>query len=584
MLIALALLLPASPQVSTVPIAPSGTTSFTAFGFAVDISGDTAVVGADYGSLAQSNDGSVRFYERDPVTDAWDLTQHVLGDPQDRLGFSVAIDGDVAVLGHQSARERPVRVMERSAGGWIETARLDYSGNPGVTGPTGFGYEVDVSQGVIAVGARGARDGGGGVTGAVYLFEKQQGQWVQSQRLLPPQNPTTGQFPLNNGFGRRVAVDGNSLAVGAWMAPSGGSAQAGRVHVYASSGGAFSLQRTIPSPGMPGSFRFGGYGFDLQGDTLAVAAIGTHVGNTDSSGMVHLYDRASGAWNEVAQLVDPSPSLHGYFGEGLSLDGDRIVIGRSSYFRRTQAQRRLSLVSFTRAASSGAWDVERELFDPLEAGDTCFGVRVALDGSRVLAGAPCAVVDGNPVGAVYVLDVEQDTEPFATVACGGGPCRCAPFEPWLGCGNSTRGFAELSAFGTASLGRDDLTLSVRDAVPNVVARVALGPGFAEPRPLGDGMVCIQTPGQLAPRMTGADGTLAIPGGIVQRAADQLGAAGVILPGETWFFQVIYDEPRRLFPCNTHDQFTFLPNLQKGLPHLLERGFNLTNGLSVTWRP
>ncbi len=584
MLYSLAALIPLALQATHVPLAPAGMNSYSAFGYGLDVCGDTAVAGAYLGSGSPVHDGFVQFYERDPASGSWTPDLLLTGESYERLGFDVAIDGDVAVLGHQSPQERPVRVMERIGGSWIQTATLAYPGAPGSNGSTGFGSEVDVSGGIIAVGAPEARDGGGGVTGAVYLFEKQQGQWVQRQKLLPPPNPSSGQFPLNTGFGRRVDIDGDTVAVNAWFAPVNGSGSAGRVHVYALAGNSFLIQRSILSPLLPGSFRFGGYGFGLSGDTLAVGSIGTTVDGVNSAGMVHVYERTSGSWTETTRLVDPAPSTRGYFGEGVAVDGNRIVVGRSPYFRRTQAQERLGLVSFSRAAAGGSWDLVEEIFDPLEAGNTCFGYRVSLDGDRMISSAPCAVVAGAPVGALYVTDLSQDTAPLATVACGGGPCSCAPREPWLGCGNSTREFAELSAFGSASIARDDLSFAVRDIVPNVLARLALGPALAPQRPVGDGMLCIGDPRQLMPRMTEPNGTLIIPGGVVSRAASQLGSTGMIFPGETWFFQVIYHEPRTLFPCRLHDQTTFTPNVQNGRPFLVDRGFNLTGGLAVTWRP
>jgi hypothetical protein len=111
------------------------------FGSAVDLSGDTAVVGAVAGSSGSiQNAGVAIVFERDvPTTDAWGqvtrLSAGSLAGLGDEFGASVAINGDRIVVGARSFEDGSdptnagrVFVFERDFGGvpdsWGEAAQI----------------------------------------------------------------------------------------------------------------------------------------------------------------------------------------------------------------------------------------------------------------------------------------------------------------------------------------------------------------------------------------------------------------------------------------------------------------------------
>jgi hypothetical protein len=68
----------------------------------VAISGDYAIVGAQFEDGGGTDAGAAYVFHRDPLTGAWDAgTKLVAPDAQafDEFGFSVAISGDYAVVG-----------------------------------------------------------------------------------------------------------------------------------------------------------------------------------------------------------------------------------------------------------------------------------------------------------------------------------------------------------------------------------------------------------------------------------------------------------------------------------------------------
>jgi hypothetical protein len=116
-----------------------------AFGAAVAVHGDTAVVGAHYDDPLGDSSGSAYVFQR--TAGKWSEQKKLLasdGTATDYFGGSVAVDTDTVVVGAHLAG---VYVFERSAGAWPEQQKLS------VPGVTLFGGSVGVSEDTIVVGA-----------------------------------------------------------------------------------------------------------------------------------------------------------------------------------------------------------------------------------------------------------------------------------------------------------------------------------------------------------------------------------------------------------------------------------------------
>ncbi len=166
----------------------------------------------------------------------------------------------------------------------------------------------------------------------------------------------------------------------------------------------------------------------------------------------------------------------------------------------------------------------------------------------------------------YMTTQNGDADVFTNVIkkgpaqsyCFGLGCPCGNDDPQAGCGNlgvdgdfSTG--ATLAATGTASVGADDLVLTVSGAKPFAPAIVYTS--MSRKRTVfGDGLRCVQAPVKRYPvQMPVAGGQIVFgPGAIV-------GPAGV-QPGDTFHFQGWYRDNGG--PCGAN--------------------FNLTNALSVDW--
>jgi hypothetical protein len=83
------------------------------------------------------------------------------------------------------------------------------------------GDAVVISGNSLAVGARGKSS----AQGAVYLFTRSGGVWLQQQKLML--SGTTG-----DNFGRAVALDLTTLVIGAWLDDVGANTNQGSAWVY----------------------------------------------------------------------------------------------------------------------------------------------------------------------------------------------------------------------------------------------------------------------------------------------------------------------------------------------------------------
>ena len=154
------------------------------------------------------------------------------------LGGSVSISSDGSIVvagarrdGQSGPNSGAVYVFVRPAGGWRdghETAILTASdAAPG----DGLGSSVSVSPDgrVVAAGARGADDRGGG-SGSVYLFVRPAGGWrssTEEEKLVADD----GEPDDNFGSGVAVSEGGAVIAVGAWWDDANG-ADSGSVYVF----------------------------------------------------------------------------------------------------------------------------------------------------------------------------------------------------------------------------------------------------------------------------------------------------------------------------------------------------------------
>jgi len=245
--------------------------------------------------------------------------------PNDRMGGQAAISGDTLVLGALSAdasgissiapRPGHARVFVRSGGMWKEQAKLSPKDG---TAADWFGYGVSIEGDTIVVGAPhfgGRADSGG----TAYVFTRTGETWTEVSTVRP-RNPVASSM-----FGSNVAIRGDTLLVAAEQEASG----QGAVYVFArNAGGWMELQRLAADE--PADSKNFGYGMALRGGTLAVGAPGAAESSLFSAaGSVYLFERSAGEFRPNGVLHATVPRTSDYFGCSVCLTDRTLVVGAS---------------------------------------------------------------------------------------------------------------------------------------------------------------------------------------------------------------------------------------------------------------
>ncbi len=252
-------------------LAPDGM-DLDSFGYAVSISGDTAVVGAygddtGVGLTLREDSGSAYVFVRSGGS--WSLETQLLASDRgtgDALGWSVSIDGDTAVVGaYREDRSMltdagAAYVFVRNGGVWTQQAKLIASD---AASEDWFGWSVSIDGDTVIVGAIGsyyAGRGGGG--GAAYVFVRSAGVWTQQGKLIHADALT---------LGHSVSVSGDVALVGSSVDSYAGLTNAGTSHVFRRSGGVWSHESMLTASDAGRTDRFGA-SVSIDGETALVGA------------------------------------------------------------------------------------------------------------------------------------------------------------------------------------------------------------------------------------------------------------------------------------------------------------------------
>lgn len=274
------------------------------FGEAVDISGDFVVVGARNDDFDVNdanfvdNAGAVYIYEKNSGgADNWGLVRKiapVLREMSDSFGASVAIEGDLLVVGAPGERQDASELVPLSYTGAAYIYRKDQggAGNWGQVkkiAPTvraeqdSFGAVVDISGNNIIAGAPFEDEDQDELNyindaGAAYIFSKDEGgtdAWGQVRKL------TAITRTADSWFGNSVKISGDFAAVGSSFESLDDQGQ----NFVNAAGGAYLFKRDVNNGGQwksvqrfSPSARFANENFGrslaLSGTTLFVGALG----------------------------------------------------------------------------------------------------------------------------------------------------------------------------------------------------------------------------------------------------------------------------------------------------------------------
>ena len=233
----------------------------------------------------------------------------------DVFGVSVAMRRGVAAIGAHyddspQTNAGSVSVYRVRAGAWAHEQKLTASdANPN----DNFGSSVDTDGTVVIVGASVA--GFGGAFGAAYVYRYDGTQWIEEQKLLASDGVE------GDRFGGAVAVRGNTAVVGAWSNNGG----RGAVYVFQYENSQWlERQKLVASDRDP--FAEFGTSLALGSDNLVVGAPGTSGALGAAYGAAYIFRLKHGQWYEQQKLTASDGDLFEFFGDSVSLSGSTVLI------------------------------------------------------------------------------------------------------------------------------------------------------------------------------------------------------------------------------------------------------------------
>ncbi len=369
------------------------------------------------GLSTEAGDTQVRLSWEDPEDSTidkyqlWQIAESATLDGiNNEFGYSVVVAGDIAVVGMPDDDESgpdsgAALVFSRVDGVWTQKYRLRTGDDAGVVKDDGFGSSIAFDGNTIVVGAPFDDS----KKGAAYLFVEPDDGWDNQNGTDPvdltdPAKLTAPNAAVEDEFGYSVAVDSNTVVVGAYSDDSTDTddnpvANSGSAYVFTkpSSGGwvSTSTAATLTATDAAAGDEFGS-SVAVDGNTVVVGASGDdgQSETLDFMGSAFVFVMpGSGGWVSTSTAAKLTASTRGdndYFGRSVAIDGDTIVVGADEAENTVDGSqvKTGSAYVFTKPGTGWATDTETaKLTASVRSGGHRFGFSVALDGDTVVVGA-----------------------------------------------------------------------------------------------------------------------------------------------------------------------------------------------------
>jgi hypothetical protein len=367
----------------TEELAPADGSAGDHAGYSVALSGDTALVGAPDSDFSSPDAGVVHPFYGTGWSEGAALEA---GAPaaDDDFGEAVAISGNTAIVGARysdlyGTNSGAASIFSRSGSTWTEHTALT---SVELDGYDYFGGSVAISGDTAVVGATR-----GGVGGMAFPYVESGGTWLGLDPFSGNDGFNDPQVDSGDYFGVSVAIDGDTLVVGAsgdevGVINSGSITwylQAGRVYVYVRNGGSWSRQQILVASDF-GTNGYFGRSVAVSGDTILVGS------NHEAA---YLFTRTENTWSQVKRLT---PALFSAgFGRIVALDGDTALVGyEDGPFVETHT-------------CNPTCNLRAVLARPGRQYQYAYGDSLAIDGLVALVGSPGAYAEA---GAAYLFDLD----------------------------------------------------------------------------------------------------------------------------------------------------------------------------------
>jgi len=381
---------------------PAELEPFDAFGWSVDIQNNQAFVGCIGDDDVDQNSGAVYVFGRTPT--GWVPAQKITAPDtalNNEFGNSISVSGNWLLVGAHKQFGGAVYVFEGEPSGWVQRQKLT-SSNESMN--FHFGHSVHLDGDTAFIGQM-RDDWNGFETGSAFVFERQGTQFVEVANVRGSDSDT------DDRFGRTTKVQGDTAVAGAHVHNAEGGAA--YVFVRDDNGTPADplddawpeLQKLVPADNQIGD-RFG-RSIALDGDTLLIGASVAQTGG-QAIGAVYVFERDDNgtvtplddAWNESAKIVPPDGADGDRFGIVAFLEGDTALIGAD---RNDELATNAGAIYLYERTHAG-WVFQAKLFGSDQTGSDNLGYEraVAISQDNIIGAGWGNAVAGTIAGGAWV--------------------------------------------------------------------------------------------------------------------------------------------------------------------------------------
>ncbi len=373
------------------------------YGSSVAIDGDLAIVGAPDIPDLEADPGAAYIYRYDG--EVWIEEEKLLafdGQSEDQFGIAVAISSNFAVVGASGdddlgANVGSAYVFRFDGINWNFEAKLF----PPSSESERFGASIGISLDRIVVGATSIGEA------APLVFHFDRGKWVSETVALLPDHP--------DAFYPPVSISDTALIVGA-PDYDGLGANSGVAFVLRLKGATWTVEETLVPSDIQENDRFGS-SVAIHGETAMVGAIWDDDpcgdGELCDTGSVYVFRFDGKTWNEVQKLVASDAVIGDRFGHQVALSGDTALIAAFSDDGAGSGSG--STYAFRHDPKTLLWSEVAKLKSSDAAAQDVFGIGVGASVDRAIVGAYWDDENGNRSGSAYYFAGFSDCNDNGTV-------------------------------------------------------------------------------------------------------------------------------------------------------------------------
>ena len=243
-------------------------------------------------------------------------------DPEDEdaFGFAVSIDRNTAIVGvpmddDAGNNSGSAYIFVRDGNAWKQQAKLVPQD---LVGFDAFGGAVFVHGNTAIVGANGHSHNGLRFAGAAYVFVREGTTWVEQAKLTADDAAST------DSFGKSVALFNDTIVVGAPLADIEGKKDAGAAYVFAREGDTWKRRVKLIRKVERKGDQFGS-GVAVAGNIAIVGAAGVDEAGV-GSGAAYGFARVDGVWEEKKKVLPDDEGPRISFGAWVAMSGDMVVV------------------------------------------------------------------------------------------------------------------------------------------------------------------------------------------------------------------------------------------------------------------